>query len=189
MGYLEDKILNSLVEKPLVWGRYIDDNFMIWQHGKETLKEFLKILNSCHPTIKFTREYSLHKVNFLDAEVIRSGNKLLTNSYIKPTDTHQYLEFSSCHVYLSKKYVPYTQDLRFNRICSENTFFNNRCNKLECWLKHRGYNEKVVRQQILKARKFTREDLLRGDTNLSLILLTIQPIQNLNIFHQILTCF
>ena len=35
MGYLEDKILNSLVEKPLVWWRYIDDIFMIWQHGEE----------------------------------------------------------------------------------------------------------------------------------------------------------
>ena len=29
MGYLEDKILNSFVEKPLVWWRYIDDIFMI----------------------------------------------------------------------------------------------------------------------------------------------------------------
>ena len=117
MDYLEDKILNSLVEKPLVWWRYIDYIFMIWQHGEEKLKEFLKILNSCHPTIKFTSEYSLDKVNFLDVEVIRSGNKLLTDLYIKPTDTHQYLEFSSCHVYHSKKSIPYSQALRFNRIC------------------------------------------------------------------------
>ena len=58
---------------------YIDDIFMIWQYGEEKLKEFLKILNSCHPTIKFTSEYSLDKVNFLDVEVIRSGNKLLTD--------------------------------------------------------------------------------------------------------------
>ena len=29
MRYLEFKILNSLVEKPLVWWRYIDDIFMI----------------------------------------------------------------------------------------------------------------------------------------------------------------
>ena len=49
MGYLEDKILSSFVEKRLVWWRYIDDIFMIWQHGEEKLKEFLKILNSCHP--------------------------------------------------------------------------------------------------------------------------------------------
>ena len=103
MGYLKDKILNSLVEKPLVWWRYIDDIFMIWQHGEEKLKEFLKILNSCHPTIKFTAEYSLDKVNFLDVEVIRSGNKLLTDLYIKPTDTNQYLEFSSVTYIILKK--------------------------------------------------------------------------------------
>ena len=43
-------------------------------------------------------------------------------------------------------------------------FFDNRCNQLECWLKDRGYNEKVVKQQILKARNFTREDLLNQDS-------------------------
>ena len=55
---------------------------MIWQHGEKKLKEFLKVLNCCHQTIKFTTEYSLDKVNFLDVEVIRSGNKLLTDLYI-----------------------------------------------------------------------------------------------------------
>ena len=164
MGYLEDEILNSFAEKPPVWWRYIDDIFMIWQHGEEKLKEFLKILNSCHPTIKFTAEYSLDKVNFLDAEVIRSGNKVLTNLYIKSTDTHQYLEFSSCLVYHSKKSIPYNQALYFNRICSENRFCDKRCNQLERWLKDRGYNEKVVRQQILKARKFTSKNLLNQDS-------------------------
>ena len=117
---------------------------MIWQHGEETLKVFLKALNSCHPTIEFTPEYSLDKVNSLDVEVIRSGNKLLTDLYVKSKDTHQYLEFSSCHVYHSKKSIPYSQALRFNRICSENMFFDNRCNQLECWLRDRGYNEKFL---------------------------------------------
>ena len=121
MGYLGDEILNSFVEKPLVWWHYTDDIFMIWQHGEEKL---LKIHNSCHPTIKFTAEYSLDKVNFLDVEVIRSGNKLLTDLYIKPTDTHQYLELSSCHLYHSKKSIPYSQALHFNRICLENRFFD-----------------------------------------------------------------
>ena len=133
---------------------------MIWQHGEEKLKEFLKILNSCHLTIKFTAEYSLDKVNFLHVEVIRSGNKLLTDLYVKSTDTHQYLEISSCHVYHSKKSIPYSQALRFNRICSENRFFDKRCNQLECWLTM----EKVVRQKILKPREFTRKDLLNQDS-------------------------
>ena len=163
MGYLENKILNSFVKKLLLWWRNIDDIFMIWQHGEEKIKELLKILNSCHPTIKFTAEYSLDKVTFLDVEVISSGNKLLTELYIKPTDAHQYLEFSSCHVYHSKKSIPCSQALRFNGICSENRFSDNRCNQLECWLKDRGYNEKVARKQILKERKFTRKDLLNQD--------------------------
>ena len=164
MGYFEDKFLNSLVEKALVWWRHIDDIFMIWEHGEEKLKEFLKIINSCHLTIKFTAEYSLDKVNFLDVEVIRSGNKLLTDLNIKPTDTHQCLQFSSHHVYHSIKSISYSQALGFNRICSENMFFDNRCNQLQCWLRDRGYNEKVLRLKVLKARKFTREDLLNQDS-------------------------
>ena len=51
MGYLEDKILYSLVEKPLVWWCYVDDIFMILQRGEEKLREFLKTLDSCHPTL------------------------------------------------------------------------------------------------------------------------------------------
>ena len=54
--------------------------------------------------------------------------------------------------------------LCFNKICSVSRFFDNRCNQLECWLKDRGYNEKFVRQQILKAKKFTRKDLLSQDS-------------------------
>ena len=56
---------------------------MIWQHGEEELKEFKKMLNSCHPAIKFTAEYSLDKVNFLHSEVIRRGNKIVADLYIK----------------------------------------------------------------------------------------------------------
>jgi len=49
---------------------------------------------------------------------------------------------------------------KLNRICSEPSFFDHRCNQLEQWLKARGYNDKLVRNQILKARKHRRDDLL-----------------------------
>ena len=93
---------------PLVWWQYIDDIFMLWQHGENTLKKFLKILNSYHPTIKFTANYSREKTNFLDVEIIKKRNQFVTDLYIKPTDTHQYLNASSCHVFHSKKSVPYS---------------------------------------------------------------------------------
>ena len=136
---------------------------MLWQHGEENLKISLEALNCCHPTIKFTADYSKHSVNFLDVSVKKLSNRLITDVYIKPTDTHQYLHASSCHVFHSKKSVPFSQALRFNRICSENAFFDKRCNELEVWLKSRGYSDKTVRSQILEARKYRRSDLLNKE--------------------------
>jgi len=149
---------------PLVWWRYIDDIFMIWQHGEEKLKDFISQLNSCHPSIKFTVEYSFEKINFLDVAVTLKEGKLITDLYVKDTDTHQYLDASSCHVFHCKKAIPYSQALRLNRICSEGKDFDKRCNDLESWLKSRGYSDKLVRNQILRARKFSRNDLLNKES-------------------------
>ena len=64
-------------------------------------------------------------------------------------------------MYHSKKSIPYSQALRLNRICSENSY-DKRCNELEVWLRERGYSDKLVRQQILKARTHKRKDLLNN---------------------------
>ena len=162
LGDLEERFFSDCDISSLVWWRYIDDIFMLWQHGEKALKKFLEILNSYHPTIKFTANYSREKICFLDVEVIKKGNQLVTDLYIKPTDTHQYLHASFCHVFHSKKSIPYSQALKRNRICSENSFFDKRCNDLEIWLKGRGYNDKLVRKQILKAGKSSRAKLLNS---------------------------
>ena len=57
MVALEEKILNKVKKKPNVWWRYIDDIFFIWEHGEESLKEFINEINSFHPTIKFTADW------------------------------------------------------------------------------------------------------------------------------------
>ena len=163
MAALEEKILKNAEHKPFVWWRYIDDVFMIWQHGKEKLENFLSYINSIHPTIKFTAEYSDKQINFLDITVTLEGDQLITDLYVKPTDTHQYLHASSCHVFHSKRAIPYSQALRLNRICSNNRLFDKRCDQLEAWLMERGYSGRLVRQQILRARKFNRKDLLNKE--------------------------
>ena len=43
---IETKFFDTQEFKPLVWFRYIDDNFFIWTHGKEKLEEFLKDFNN-----------------------------------------------------------------------------------------------------------------------------------------------
>ena len=142
---LEEKRLKDYDKKPLACRRYIDDIFMLWQHGKKELEKFLEFLNFYHPTIKFTANYSRKEVNFMDVSVRKKNNQLVNDLYAKPTDTHQYLRATSCHVYHSKKSIPYSQALRLNRICSENSFDDKRCNELEVWLKERGYSDKLVR--------------------------------------------
>ena len=88
MDSLEEDILSNSLLKPLVWWRYIDDIFIMWEHGEEELKKFLETLNCYHPTTKFTAEYSRAKINFLDVTVMKNGNQLVTDLYVKPTDAH-----------------------------------------------------------------------------------------------------
>ena len=143
MDALEEETLNNSLLKPLVWWRYVDDIFKVWEHGEEELKKFLETLNCYHSSIKFTVEYSRPKINFLNITVMKKGLQLVTDLYVKPTDTHQYLHASSCHVSHRKKSMPFSQALRLNRICSENAVFDKRCNDLEVWLKKRGYSDKL----------------------------------------------
>ena len=50
--------------------------------------------------------------------------------------------------------------LHLNRICSDPSSFDKRCNDLEKWLIERGYSEREVRKQVLRARRFSRDSLL-----------------------------
>ena len=95
---LKEDILSKTLSKPLVWWRYIDDIFMMWEHGEEELQKILEALNCYHPTIKFTAEYSRPKINFLDVNVMKKGNQLVADLYVKTPDTHQFLHANSYHV-------------------------------------------------------------------------------------------
>ena len=150
MADLEEKILNASEKKPMISWRYIGDIFFIWEHGEESLEKFLNKLNSFHPTIKFTAECSKATITFLDVNIRLVGGELMTDLFVKPTDTHQFLDPSSSHPYHCKKGVPYSQALRLNRICSDNESFDKRCNDLKGWLMERGYNGKMIRKQILR---------------------------------------
>ena len=90
-----------------------------------------------------------------------STRQLETDLHKKPTDTHQFLDSTSCHPYHSKKSMPYSQALRDNRIYQ-------RCNDLEEWLMEGGCSERMVRTQILKTRDESKNSLLeRGNTKTS----------------------
>ena len=95
MADLEERILKDIELKPRIWWRYIDDIFFIWEHGEDSLKQFIETLNACHPTIKFTAEWSKEEINFLDVNVRLKNRQLETDLHIKPTDTRQFVDSAS----------------------------------------------------------------------------------------------
>ena len=84
MADLEEKVLNQTHNQPRLYLRYIDDIFMIWTHGEESLKLFHEKLNKEDPNIKLTLEYSQSQVHFLDTTITIKNSNISTSLYRKP---------------------------------------------------------------------------------------------------------
>ena len=108
--------------QPTLWKRFIDDIFLIWPHGMNSLLEFIEHLNTVHPTVKFTSTISQTEVSFLDLILYIRGDKLYTRLHTKSTDRHMYLNFHSEHPMSLKRSIPYSQFLRLKRIHSESHY-------------------------------------------------------------------
>ena len=65
MGKIETEILSKAVSKPIVWKRYIDYVFSLWDMSKPDMATSIEQANSHHPTIKFTEEISATETVFL----------------------------------------------------------------------------------------------------------------------------
>ena len=108
---LDSYFLKSQELTPLLWYRYIDDVFFVWNNGEEKLASLINVLKNYHPNIKFEYETNKELTLFLDLNVKLSGNKLSTDLYIKSTDRNQYLHYTSSHPDHTKKSVVHSQAL------------------------------------------------------------------------------
>ena len=151
---------------PLVWWRFIDDIFCIWTYSETDLQEFMTYLNSCHPTIKFTCEYSQTQVNFLDTTIkFVSEHRAYTTLYVKPTDTHTYLHYRSAHPRHSKSGGPYSQLLRVKRICSKVVDYEENAQKILHYYILRGYPTDRLEESKNKVDSHERATLLAPKQN------------------------
>ena len=128
MAEFEDRFVYTYPKKPLLWVRFIDDILLIWDHGEEELQTFISHLNNAHKTIKFTTEISKERVNFLDTSVVvEADGQITTDLFVKPTDSNNYLLYTSAHPKHCKRGIPYGQFLRLRRICSNVSLFTHHC--------------------------------------------------------------
>ena len=164
MGWFEDKFVYTYKSQPILWKRYIDDIFMLWPHGKESLNEFVTYLNQCHNSIKFTAETSTTHVNFLDiTATITDNHEIITTLYTKPTDSHNYLLYSSEHPRHLLKGIPYSQFLRVRRICSNIIDFRQHALNLASHFIRRGYPKHLVKTALIRAELQDRTNLLKKE--------------------------
>lgn len=99
MANLEDRAISTFPLKPKVWKRYVDDIFVIWQHGRNELNNFFHHISSVNEKIKFTMKMEENgKLPFLDILLYRTALKKIGHTvYRKPTHTNRYLHANSHH--------------------------------------------------------------------------------------------
>ncbi len=56
MAKLQTEGIPKFPHNTILWKRFLDDIFMIWEHDRERLEKFLYLLNTAHRAIKFTAE-------------------------------------------------------------------------------------------------------------------------------------
>ena len=118
MTKFEDNYVYTYQLQPKLWKRFIDNIFLIWPHGMDSLLKFIKHLNTVHSTIKFTSDISPTEIAFLDLTIHIEGKKLYTRLHTKATDRHMYLNYNSENPMSLKRSIPYSQFLRLKRILS-----------------------------------------------------------------------
>ncbi len=161
MAEFEEEHIYTLDKPPLVWWRFIDDVFSIFIGSEDEVKEFVEKLKHLHPTIRFTVEYSQESVNFLDTTVYFKDNRLHTTLYTKPTDSHSYLNFDSCHPLHNKVSIPYSQFLRVRRICYLWDDFIKNALMLLYHLIQRGYPTDITNNALFKVCKMSQKQALK----------------------------
>lgn len=83
MDHFEEEALESVPLQATYFFRCVDNTFDIWQHGPETLPQFLDHLNSVLNNIIFTKE--MEKGGTLPLLDIVISRKLGHGVYQKPT--------------------------------------------------------------------------------------------------------
>ena len=92
-------------------------SFAFFQGTSNELNDFINLLNSMNPNLKFSFEYDHKRVSFLDMWFELCNGSLITILYQKETDRNTFLLASSAHPRALKYGLPKSQFYRLRCIC------------------------------------------------------------------------
>ena len=167
MAAVETEIIERSSKKPLIWKRYIDDVFSLWNLIKEEITVFIEIANNYHPTIKFTAEISDTEITFLDTcvykgERFKEESILDVRTHFKPTETFQYTHFTSCHPPGIRKGFIKGEALRLLRTNSSKATFKENITQFKRRLRDRCYPDNLVDKTLSKVKFSERMSALQN---------------------------
>ena len=130
--------------KPIVCRRYADDIFVLFS-SKEHLQLFVDYMNKQHRCKKFTSETEQNNTfSFLDINITHQNNQLKTSAYRKPIFSGVFTHFESYIDQSYKKSLIFTLLSRRYSICSDDTLFHLKVEKLREILKKSSYPSSIT---------------------------------------------
>ena len=163
------------------WKRLLDDCYINWPYGDEKLGVLHRIPNSLNANIQLTVETSCVELPFLDVMVKKEGTRLTTDIYYKPTDSFQYLPYTSSHPRHTKNNIPYNLARRICMIIENREKREQSLQELKYILLSKKYPENVINIGIEKALAQTPQELRvvkekgNNDNNLLCLVTTYNP--------------
>ena len=146
MAYWEKEAMSKSYLQPSLYYRFLDDIYILWDHGLEQFQNFFNILNDHHHSVSLTARIERDEIDFLDVTTFRAHSSALhTKMFFKPTDTHSLLNKASFHPKHTFSGILKSQIMRFHRICTEKTHFDEACSILFHALRKRGYSARFLR--------------------------------------------
>ena len=138
-----------LSDKLFKWYRYRDDIIWFWSGDEHKLANFISRINTMHPTLKFTHEWSRTEINFLDltlykGERFKNTQILDIKCFSKPCDTFQYLSRDSSHPNVCFSGMVKGEAIRYIRNSSSETEYEQKLDFFISKLLTRGYKKSEV---------------------------------------------
>lgn len=148
------------VDKIILWVRFIDDLFIIWNGTQDSFNEYFIKLNNNKIGLSFTAKSSKKEIEFLDTKIYVEENQLHSTVFRKSTATNSILHATSSHPKSLMESIPYGEMIRMKRNCSKENEANQKIEETISRLKGRGYKNKTLNHCKKRVNLKTRTELL-----------------------------
>ena len=99
MAHWENAAPEKCYQKPTMYFRYLDDIWILWEHGETQFQTFFDILNTHSLAIRLSVRVEKNSIDFMNVTGPQTNETGIVNTkvFFKLTDTHQVLNKSSFH--------------------------------------------------------------------------------------------